>query len=119
MDISMIWVHPIDNKNKLDETVMLAKRNMSIKNRGGRRMFTIQPTHREPSPETIKRQNEEYWANQWKLINEFNRTNKTKTLNTTYPYKMNDIISVNNSPKLGKLFPELVVHDFSFNWNKK
>ena len=66
----------------------------------------------------MKKQNEEYWSNQWKLINEFNRTNTTKILQTNYPYSMNDIVSVNNSPKLGKMFPELVVHDFSFNWRK-
>jgi hypothetical protein len=118
MDISMIWVHPIENKDILDETVLLAKRNMAIKNRGGRKMLTIKPTPREPSAEEIQKQNEEYWANQWKLINEFNKLNKTKALNTRYPYTMNDIMSVNKSPKLEKLFPELVVHDVSFNWKR-
>lgn len=117
-DVSMI-LYPIDNNHKLYETVILAKRNMAMKNRAGRKMYVIHPTHREPSPETVKRQNEEYWTNRWKLINEFNRTNKTNTLKTSYPYTMNDIISVNNSPKLGQLFPELVVHDFSFNMYKK
>lgn len=43
MDISMIF-HPV-----LEETVMLANKNMILKNRGGRKMLTIQPTPREPS----------------------------------------------------------------------
>ena len=111
----MIWVYPRDN-NVLDETVMLAKRNMSMKNRSGRKMLVIKPTPREPSPETIKKQNEQYWSNRWNLMNEFNITNKPKT---PYPYTINDIISVNNSPKLEKIFPELVVNDFSFNMYKK
>ena len=42
MDMSMIF-HPV-----LEETVMLANKNMILKNRGGRKMFTIQPTPREP-----------------------------------------------------------------------
>lgn len=116
-DVSMIWLYP-EEQNVIDETVLLSKRNMILRNRAGRKMFVIKPTHREPSAEEMKKQNEEYWTNQWKLINEFNRKNKTKTLQTNYPYSMNDIVSVNNSPKLGKLFPELVVHDFSFNWRK-
>jgi hypothetical protein len=113
-DVSMIWLYP-EEQNVLDETILLSKRNMILRNRAGRKMFVIKPTHREPSAEEIKKQNEEYWANQWKLMNEFNRKNKPKT---TFAYTMNDIISVNNSPKLEKLFPELVVHDFSFNWRK-
>lgn len=40
--MSMIF-HPV-----LEETVILANKNMILKNRGGRKMFTIQPTHREP-----------------------------------------------------------------------
>ena len=40
--MSMIF-HPV-----LEETVMLANKNMILKNRGGRKMFTIQPTPREP-----------------------------------------------------------------------
>lgn len=113
-DVSMIWLYP-EEQNVIDETVLLSKRNMILKNRAGRKMLVIKPTHREPSAEEMKKQNEEYWANQWKLINEFKRTNKQKT---NYPYTMNDIISVNNSPKLEKLFPELVMNDFSFNWRK-
>jgi len=110
-DVSMIWLNT-EEKNVLDETVLLSKRNMILRNRAGRKMFVIKPTHREPSEEEIKKQNEEYWSNQWKLINEFKRVKKPST---PYPYTMNDIISVNNSRKLEKLFPELVVHDFSFN----
>jgi hypothetical protein len=113
-DVSMIWLYP-EEQNILDETILLSKRNMILRNRAGRKMFVIKPTHREPSHEEIKKQNEDYWANQWKLINEFKRVKKPKT---TFAYTMNDIISVNNSPKLEKLIPELVVHDFSFNWRK-
>uniref|UniRef100_A0A6C0DND5 Uncharacterized protein n=1 Tax=viral metagenome TaxID=1070528 RepID=A0A6C0DND5_9ZZZZ len=43
MDISMIF-HPV-----LEETVILANKNMILKHRGGRKMLTIQPTPREPS----------------------------------------------------------------------
>jgi hypothetical protein len=42
MDMSMIF-HPV-----LEETVILANKNMILKNRGGRKIFTIQPTPREP-----------------------------------------------------------------------
>ena len=43
MDISMIF-HPV-----LEETVILANKNMILKHRSGRKMLTIQPTPREPS----------------------------------------------------------------------
>ena len=113
-DVSMILLYPEEQK-VLNETILLSKRNMLMRNRGGRTMFIIKPTYRETSREEIKKPNEEYWAKQWKFTNEFNRTNKPRT---NYSYTINDIVSVNNSPKLGKLFPELVVHDFSFNWRK-
>jgi hypothetical protein len=72
MDISMIF-HPV-----LEETVMLANKNMILRNRGGRKMLTILPTPREPSE-----------SNQMHLIDEFYMP---KTTNTNLSTAMTEIM---------------------------
>ena len=95
----------------LNETTKLAKQNMVMKRRLGKNMFFITPTHREPPIE--------YYKKQEVLLQEFNLKKKSKKIQTIFPYIMNDVIQVSNKPKLEHIFPELVIHDFSFNWKRK
>jgi hypothetical protein len=89
-DISMIYVFETGNK-MIDTASILARNNMKIRMRLGRKMLVIHPVDREPSPETIK----------------YNS-----------PCTMNEIMAVQNSSKLQKFFPEVVVNDFTFKMRK-
>lgn len=84
MDMSMIF-HPVYT-NVLEETVALANKNMVLKNRGGRKMLTIQPTHREP----LNPSQETFLSNQIHLIDEFHMPKKNIYANL--PHTMNDIM---------------------------
>jgi hypothetical protein len=86
----MIYVFETGN-NMIDTASVLAKNNIKMRMRLGRKILVIHPVDREPSPETKK----------------YNS-----------PCTMNEIIAVQNSSKLQHFFPELVVKDFSFQMKK-
>lgn len=88
--MSMIFIYDTSD-NDIDTTSLLAKNNMKMRMRMGKKMLVIHPVDREPSSETKK----------------YNS-----------PATMNEIMAVQNSTKLQQFFPELVVKDFSFQMRK-